>query len=599
VAGYMGEVNINRPLYEGMLRSEKEASFEKLDEEARVVLKHMRVSMEHEGVHLGEQEKEYCLKLLEADQQLAFDIVQRQEALRQDVEGREQDGGAWISLDAAKECLAPVLTRLKTKNVSGGQQVWIPADSAYAHQVLRTSSCPNTRREVFDSQHSDALGDQQMAMLLATRQQLARVRGYATWNDYAGREAIVRKPNDFLKAAWERMRPGVEADLRQLRADKQRLGLGDGKLAAWDMQILMNRSRQEHSMEDSTIAQYLTYGSMMNGVDLIANKLLGLNFQMEKPHDGEVWHPSVQKYTFRDQDEVAGVLYMDPFARAGKTMSSAQFTLQGSKVLRDGSRQTPKTSLVYALSPDAPTLPLQHAVIFMHEIGHAVHSLLSQSRYQHLSGTRGTVDFVEFPSHLFEHFVQDASCLSKYARNMQGEYMPEEVQKRCRRNRLRYAHYEAVQQLVYAAVDQAFYSYHPFDHFAPDEDPALMAEGVKGQIQEALSIFDNDIDTGSFSGSFTELLGLSKGANFDHLVHYGGSYYCYLFNRALSAHVWQKSFQEDPFAPSVGEPLRNMLQGGSVVQSMDVIQALLPPNERGFRPEEVPLDAFINMISVE
>ena len=76
-------------------------------------------------------------------------------------------------------------------------------------------------------------------------------------------------------------------------------------------------------------------------------------------------------------------------------VQSAQFTLQGSKVLSDGTRQTPKTSLVYALPQGVHNLTPSFALTFMHEIGHAVHSLLSETHFQHLSGTRGTIDFVE------------------------------------------------------------------------------------------------------------------------------------------------------------------------------------------------------------
>ena len=36
-------------------------------------------------------------------------------------------------------------------------------------------------------------------------------------------------------------------------------------------------------------------------------------------------------------------------------------------------------------------------------------------RFQHLSGTRGHVDFVEFPSHLLEFYALDQQCLSAYA----------------------------------------------------------------------------------------------------------------------------------------------------------------------------------------
>merc|ERR1740121_1802315 len=114
--------------------------------------------------------------------------------------------------------------------------------------------------------------------------------------------------------------------------------------------------------------------------------------------------------------------------RPGKVVQSAQFTLQGSKRLDDGGMQTPITTLVYSLPVGTVGLPLSYAITFMHEIGHAVHSLLSETKFQHLSGTRGTVDFVEFPSHLFEHFVLDDACLTAYATHATtGASMPAEL----------------------------------------------------------------------------------------------------------------------------------------------------------------------------
>lgn len=39
--------------------------------------------------------------------------------------------------------------------------------------------------------------------------------------------------------------------------------------------------------------------------------------------------------------------------------------------------------------------------------GHALHSVLSRTKYQHLSGTRGPLDAVEVPSHILEKFLTD------------------------------------------------------------------------------------------------------------------------------------------------------------------------------------------------
>ena len=50
-----------------------------------------------------------------------------------------------------------------------------------------------------------------------------------------------------------------------------------------------------------------------------------------------------------------------------------------------------------------------------HEFGHALNIGMSKTKYQYLSGARGTLDSIEIPSHFCELFLTDYSFVSQFA----------------------------------------------------------------------------------------------------------------------------------------------------------------------------------------
>ena len=129
--------------------------------------------------------------------------------------------------------------------------------------------------------------------------------------------------------------------------------------------------------------------------------------------------------------ETIGTIYFDLFVREGKNRTTfSHLTVQGSKLLNkhnikydEGSqsliRQKPIS--IIATNFEVSSLDLINMSIsfndckdLFHEFGHAMHSILSLTEYQSLSGTRIPLDFAEFPSHFMEKYIFDYDFCKRF-----------------------------------------------------------------------------------------------------------------------------------------------------------------------------------------
>jgi len=69
--------------------------------------------------------------------------------------------------------------------------------------------------------------------------------------------------------------------------------------------------------------------------------------------------------------------------------------------------------------------------VCLHEFGHALHGLLSSVTYPSISGTSVATDFVELPSQLYEHWLEQPDVLRRFAKHYQtGAPIPEDLLRR-------------------------------------------------------------------------------------------------------------------------------------------------------------------------
>jgi intermediate peptidase len=565
VSDFMNSANLSTEYYtraHNILKlGQKESS---LSIEELNVIKSMVEAMRNEGVSLESAEKNRLIELQARDVRKSFEIVQKRDSATAT--------GTWVRISDPNKFHGILPQRTQ----GGNDEFLIPhGHPELLMQLFKETPCRNTRQLIWEVSNNPSgfmrSKEDAIQELIETRRELAQLRGYKSWNEYAQRESILsplggpRAVQEFLKDLWIDLGDGLEREMSEL------VKLNGGKqVEPWDVDYLTTswkRSNPQAVRATEIIQSQLNFKRIVEGSQKILRQVLGVALEYD-PTVGHLWHPTATRLSLsRAKGQPFAYLYLDPYERATKSVHSAQFTISGSKVFTDGTRQLPQTAIVLSLpSRPSSTLPIPVAQTFFHEMGHAMHSLMSETSLQHFSGSRGAIDFVEFPSHLFEYFATEPECLRLILNGSVDDSCIMDYSG----SRNPFAHLEVAQQLMYALLDQVYYSCGNLDSFI-------------SFLPEARGV-DNE--------RMARLLLPTSVANFEHLIHYGGSYYAYLLCRTIAAHIWDKSFRENPWNRESGAKLETFLKRGSVDQSLSVIFELLP-NASDRRPVAIDRQAFL------
>jgi peptidyl-dipeptidase Dcp len=385
------------------------------------------------------------------------------------------------------------------------------------------------------------------------RAERARLLGFSDFAHYRLDDAMAKTPaavRELLDTVWAPARKKALADRDALQALVQEEG-GNFALTAWDWRYYAEKLRKRVcDFDEAAIQPYLNLDRMIEAAFYTAERLFGLRFKLRT--DVPVWHPDVRAWEVSGKDgKKIGLFFGDYFARPSKRGGAWMTSLRDQERLADEILPLIVNVCNFSKAADGgpALLSFSDAHTLFHEFGHALHGLLSNVTYPEISGTSVVTDFVELPSQLYEHWLEEPAVLRRFALHYQtGEPMPETLLQRLIAARNFDQGFATVEYVACAFVDLDFHSLSP--------PGAIDANAFEIKALEGI-------------GMPSEIAMRHRPPHFSHIFSGGGyaaGYYSYMWSEVLDADAFE-AFKEtgDIFDPATAKRLLDAIYsaGGS------------------------------------
>ena len=224
-----------------------------------------------------------------------------------------------------------------------------------------------------------------------------------------------------------------------------------------------------------------------------------------------------------------------------------------------GDIKRPHVSIVCNFTKPTSTKPsllsYDEVATLFHEMGHALHGLLSECKYKSLAGTNVYWDFVELPSQIMENWVKEKEGLDVFAKHYEtGAPIPAELVEKIKRSAQFQSGWMSLRQLTFGWLDMNWYTVNPAN--------ITDVDAFETKTLERLRLLPKE-DGQNMSVSFSHIFGGG----------YAAGYYSYKWAEVLDADAFEYFKEQGLFNKEIGTKFKkSILSRGGTAHPMDLFK---------------------------
>ncbi|MFW2307345.1 M3 family metallopeptidase [Aliarcobacter butzleri] len=268
--------------------------------------------------------------------------------------------------------------------------------------------------------------------ILALKDEKVKILGFENYAQYSLATKMAKTEDDvisFLEELGSKAKKKAKEELEEIKEIALKDGITDFRSS--DMAYYSEKLKKaQYDLDEEYYRPYFEQQSVLNGFFDFLHQMFNIKFTKTQT---KAWDEKVKVYDLSEDGKTIARIYIDLEARKDKRGGAWMNNWHSHFINSNGEINLPTAYIVGNFPQSTKEIPslLRHSdvVTLFHEMGHALHHLLSKIEEPFVSGISGVAwDTVEFPSQFLEYFSYDKDVLKLFAKHYQtGEVLDDEA----------------------------------------------------------------------------------------------------------------------------------------------------------------------------